>query len=158
MCERAVAAIPALVTPCAWSAALLNAAKKLFRPYVDRREASACIFTHVTFLNLAIFGDSHGNSPAAATRLTPSSTTPVAWRLRSCARGKGQSSRLQLMCLVLLAVTAAEASSDFRPGTYYMTHALLPLMQASCAAQTPSPTCRVITVSSGGMYHHHHLL
>jgi hypothetical protein len=37
-------------------------------------------------------------------------------------------------------------------GTYYMTCALLPVMQAS-AAQAPSLACRVITVSSGGMYH-----
>jgi hypothetical protein len=35
-------------------------------------------------------------------------------------------------------------------GTYYMTHALLPVMQAS-AAQAKTPICRVITVSSGGM-------
>jgi hypothetical protein len=33
-----------------------------------------------------------------------------------------------------------------------MTHALLPVLQAS-TAQAPSLTSRVITVSSGGMYY-----
>lgn len=40
-------------------------------------------------------------------------------------------------------------AASLMTGTYFLTHALLPVMQSSCGSQAPA--CRIITVSSGGM-------